>query len=104
MDLDIKNDTADWDSQFEIIKDIIAEPLVQKYIDFFDIQTMAARLYNKESMSSEFKKKDGSWFLSMVVPQNYDENGNVTSVLFANRDVTDKKLRELRQEEELREA
>ena len=55
-------------------------------------------------MSSEFKKKDGSWFLSMVVPQNYDENGNVTSVLFANRDVTDKKLRELRQEEELREA
>ena len=104
MDLDIKNDTADWDSQFEIIKDIIAEPFVQKYIDFFDIQTMAARLYNKESMSSEFKKKDGSWFLSMVVPQNYDENGNVTSVLFANRDVTDKKLRELRQEEELREA
>ena len=47
MDLDIKNDTADWDSQFEIIKVIIAEPFVQKYIDFFDIQTMAARLYNK---------------------------------------------------------
>ena len=40
-------------------KDIIAEPFVQKYIDFFDIQTMAARLHNKESMSSEFKKKDG---------------------------------------------
>ena len=71
---------------------------------FFDIQTMAARLHNKESMSSEFKKKDGSWFLSMVVPQSYDKNGNVTSVLFANRDVTDEKLRELKQEEELREA
>ena len=104
MDMGIKDNTADWDSQFEIIESIIAEPFVQKYIDFFDIETMAARLHNKESMSSEFKKKDGSWFLSMVVPQSYDNNGNVTSVLFANRDVTDEKLRELRQEEELREA
>ena len=104
MDMDIKDNIADWDPQFEIIEGIIAEPFVQKYIDFFDIQTMAARLHNKESMSSEFKKKNGSWFLSMVVPQSYDKNGNVTSVLFANRDVTDEKMRELRQEEELREA
>ena len=104
MDMGIKDNTADWDPQFEIIESIIAEPFVQKYIDFFDIETMAARLHNKESMSSEFKKKNGSWFLSMVVPQSYDKNGNVTSVLFANRDVTDEKMRELRQEEELREA
>ena len=104
MDMDIKDNIADWDPQFEIIEGIIAEPFVQKYIDFFDIQTMAARLHNKESMSSEFKKKNGSWFLSMIVPQSYDKNGNVTSVLIANRDVTDEKKRELRQEEELREA
>ena len=104
MDMGIKENTADWDPQFEVIEGIIAEPFVQKYIDFFDIRTMAARLYNKESMSSEFKKKNGSWFLSMVVPQSYDKNGNVTSVLIANRDVTDEKMRELRQEEELREA
>ena len=104
MEMDIKDNTADWDPQFEIIEGIIAEPFVQKYIDFFDIQTMAARFQNKESMSSEFKKKDGSWFLSMVVPQSYDKNGNVTSVLIANRDVTDEKMRELRQEAELREA
>ena len=104
MCMDIKDNTADWDPQFEVIESIIAEPFVQKYIDFFDIRTMAARLYNKESMSSEFKKKNGSWFLSMVVPQSYDKNGNVTSVLIANRDVTDEKMRELKQEEELREA
>ena len=104
MDMDIKDNIADWDPQFEIIEGIIAEPFVQKYIDFFDIRTMAARLHNKESMSSEFKKKNGSWFLSMIIPQSYDKNGNVTSVLIANRDVTDEKKRELRQEEELREA
>ncbi len=104
MTMDIEEDSADWEPQFEIIKGVIAEPFVQKYIDFFDIQTMAARLHNKESMSCEFKEKDGSWFLSMVVPQTYDKNRNVTSVLIANRDVTDEKMRELRQEEELREA
>ena len=104
MDLDIKDNTADWDLQFEGIKAIIAEPFVKKYTDFFDIQTMAARLHNKESMSSEFKLKEGLWFLSMIVPQSYDKNGNVTSVLIANRDVTDEKIRELKQEEELREA
>ena len=103
MELGISKKSADWDSQFEVIKDVIAEPFVQKYIDFFDTQTMAARLRNKESMSFEFKKKDGKWFLAMIVPQNYDKDGNITSVLLANRDVTDEKLRELRQEEELRE-
>ena len=55
MDKGIKDNTADWDPQFKIIEDTIAEPFVQKYIDFFDIQTMAARLHNKESISSEFK-------------------------------------------------
>ena len=104
MDMDFEENRADWNPQFDIIKDVIAEPFIQKYIEFFDIQTMAARLHNKESMSSEFKKKNGSWFLSIVVPQSYDKNGNVKSVLIANRDVTDEKLRELRQEEELREA
>ena len=104
MNIDIKDNNTEWDPQIEIIKNVIAEPFAQKYMEFFDIQTMAARLHNKESMSSEFKLKEGAWFLSMVVPQNYDKDGNVTSVLIANRDVTDEKLRELRQEEELREA
>ena len=104
INIDIKDNNIEWNLQIETIERIIAEPFVQKCIDFFDIQTMAARLHNKESMSSEFKLKEGSWFLSMVIPQNYDKNGNVTSVLIANRDVTDEKMRELRQEEELREA
>ena len=104
MNIDMKDNNTEWNPQIEIIKNVIAEPFVRKYMKFFDIQTMAARLYNKESMSSEFKLKDGSWFLSIVVPENYDKNGNVISVLIANRDVTDEKLRELRQEEELREA
>ena len=73
----IEEDSGDWYPQFEIIKEVIAEPFVQKYMYFFDIKTMAARLRNKESMSDEFMKKDGTWFLSMIVPQTYDADGNV---------------------------
>ena len=86
-------DYTEWNPKIEIIERVMAEPFAQKYMEFLDIQTMAARLHNKESMSSEFKLKEGAWFLAMVVPQSYDKNGNVTSVLLANRDVTDKKLR-----------
>ena len=104
MNIDIKDNNTKWNPQIEIIKNVIAESFVQKYMEFLEIHTMAERLHNKESMSSEFKKKDGTWFLSMIIPQNYDKNGNITSVLIANRDVTDEKMRELRQEAELREA
>lgn len=38
----------------------------------------------------------------MIVPQKYDENGRVVSVLLANRDFTEEKKRELEQEEALR--
>lgn len=31
----------------------------------------------------------------MIVPQKYDENGRVVSVLLANRDFTEEKKREL---------
>lgn len=34
MELGISQKSADWNSQFEVIKDVIAEPFVQKYIDF----------------------------------------------------------------------
>ena len=57
--LDIKDNNIRLESSVrDLSKGIIAEPFVQKYIDFFDIQTMAARLHNKESMSSEFKLKE----------------------------------------------
>ena len=59
MNIGMKDNHTEWNHQIEIIKNMIAEPFVQKYMEFFYIQTMAARLHNKESMSSEFKKKVG---------------------------------------------
>ena len=59
-------------------------------------------LKGKNSLFHTCERTDGTWILSMIVPQKYDENGRVVSVLLANRDFTEEKKRELEQEEALR--
>ena len=52
MELGISQKAQTWNSQFEVIKDVIAEPFVQKYIDFFLIhRPWPHGFVIKESMS-----------------------------------------------------
>ena len=74
------------------------------YLEFIDMTTVAARLKEKEILSFTSQRTDGSWMLSLIVPQRYDENGNIDAVLIANRDVTAEKKREMEQDEALRNA
>ena len=67
----------------EQVNRLIAKPFRKSSVEFYDSKTIAKRL-------------------SMIVPQKYDENGRVVSVLLANRDFTEEKKRELEQEEALR--
>ena len=82
----------------------IAQPYREEYAKFLDMHTIAKRLEGKHSVAYSCEKMDGTWILSMIVPQKYDEKGNVVSVLLANRDFTEEKKRELQQEEALRQA
>ena len=92
----------DLDVQMEQVKRLITEPFIKSSLEFFDFDTVAKRLEGKNSLFYTCEKNDGTWVLSMIVPQKYDENGNVVSVLLANRDFTEEKKRELEQEEALR--
>lgn len=92
------------DSIFLRVKDVVLEPYLDKYLDFIDMYTVAERLKGKDSLSFVFKKKDDKWVHSMIVPQSYDSEGNVISVLVANHDVTKETEEKLEQEEELRKA
>ena len=60
--------------------------------------------YDVISVGKIFDIFDGEGLTESNKSKSYDKNRKVTSVLIANRDVTEEKLRELRQEEELREA
>lgn len=86
----------------EQVNRLITEPFRESSIEFYDGKTIAKRLEGKNSLFHTCERKDGTWILSMIVPQKYDENGHVVSVLLANRDFTEEKKRELEQEEALR--
>ena len=86
----------------EQVNRLITEPFRQSSVEFYDSTTIAKRLEGKNSLFHTCERTDGTWILSMIVPQKYDENGHVVSVLLANRDFTEEKKRELEQEEALR--
>ena len=86
----------------EQVNRLIAEPFRESSVEFYDSKTIAKRLEGKNSLFHTYERTDGTWILSMIVPQKYDENGRVVSVLLANRDFTEEKKRELKQEEALR--
>ena len=86
----------------EQVNRLIAEPFRESSVEFYDSKTIAKRLEGKNSLFHTCERTDGTWILSMIVPQKYDENGHVVSVLLANRDFTEEKKRELEQEEALR--
>ena len=86
----------------EQVNRLITEPFRESSVEFYDSKTIAKRLEGKNSLFHTCERTDGTWILSMIVPQKYDENGHVVSVLLANRDFTEEKKRELEQEEALR--
>ena len=86
----------------EQVNRLIAKPFRKSSFEFYDSKTIAKRLEGKNSLFHTCERTDGTWILSMIVPQKYDENGRVVSVLLANRDFTEEKKRELEQEEALR--
>ena len=86
----------------EQVNRLITEPFRQSSVEFYDSTTIAKRLEGKNSLFHTCERTDGTWILSMIVPQKYDENGRVVSVLLANRDFTEEKKHELEQEEALR--
>lgn len=86
----------------EQVNRLITEPFIESSVEFYDSNTITKRLEGKNSLFHTCERTDGTWILSMIVPQKYDENGRVVSVLLANRDFTEEKKRELKQEEALR--
>ena len=85
-------------------KQCIVESSRADYLEYIDMSTVVERLGEKNILSFTCQRTDGSWMLSLIVPQRYDEQGNIDAVLIANRDVTAEKKREMEQDEALRNA
>ena len=82
--------------QEELIRQVIAEPFQEAYWKFVDISTVAKRLEERETLSFTARTVDERWMTMIIVPQGYDKDGKLCTVLVANRDVTEEKNVRLR--------
>ena len=88
----------------EYIENMIAPSFQKNYMAFTDISTMESRLKEHDSISCISQTIKGACMRSMIVPQKYDEKGNLSTVLLAISDVTEEKEHELEQDRILRNA
>ena len=104
MKPDQKGDMLSKAHQEELIRQVIAEPFQEAYREFIDMSTVAKRLEKREMLSSIAQTVDERWLTMIIVPQGYDKNGKLCTVLVANRDATEEKEREIAQDKNLRNA
>ena len=104
MKPDQKGDMLSKAHQEELIRQVIAEPFQEAYWKFVDISTVVKRLEGRETLSFTARTVDERWMTMIIVPQGYDEDGKLCTVLVANRDVTEEKEREIAQDRNLRNA
>ena len=88
----------------ELIQQVITEPFQEKYREFINMSTVAQRLEERETLSFTAQTVEGRWLTIIIVPQGYDKTGKLSTVLVANRDVTEEKEREIEQDKNLRNA
>lgn len=88
----------------ELIQQVIAEPFQKAYWEFVDMSTVAKRLEEHETLSFTAQTVDERWLTIIIVPQGYDKDGKLNTVLVANRDMTEEKEHEIEQDKNLRNA
>lgn len=88
----------------ELIQQVIAEPFQEAYWEFVDMSTVAKRLEEHETLSFTAQTVDEKWLTIIIVPQGYDKDGKLNTVLVANRDMTEEKEHEIEQDKNLRNA
>ena len=91
------------------IRDMVAEKYVcdeykQGYLEFTNLNTLNERLKNQRMIRYIYKNNSDQWININAIPQRYDENGNLKDVLFATREVTEEREKELSRENALKDA
>ncbi len=62
---------------------------------FVDLSKVADRLGSETTIMTEYRTIRGRWFESRFIVKECDENGRAVSAVFASRDITPEKMKEL---------
>ncbi len=92
------------DVKEEIINTFMAEDMLDEMRVFLDIDTLAQRMGDNNTIVTEYRNPDNRWFQARFIAKSRDENGEVNEVLYVARDFTEEKAQELKQESALRDA
>ena len=99
----ILDETTDGQEVAKLLAErIIAPEDKNRYQEFLNFDTMAERLEGKSSLSDIFKDIDGVWFVTYLIPMEYDADGKPTDILFLSRNINEYKQNEEQYKEELR--
>ena len=88
----------------KLVEKMLASGYQKEYLEFIDVSTMKQRMKGHQLLTCTSQMANGKWIFSVLLPQRFDENGNIMAILLANRDITEEKEKELKQEKELRNA
>lgn len=72
--------------------------------EFMDVGTLAERLQNTDTISTEYLTRTGQWNLARFIVKKRNSEGRVTNALYCVRRITDQKLKEIEYQRELEAA
>lgn len=73
---------------------LVDDAYLEDFLAFIDMSTMAERLEKEETLSMEYRMKNGKWHKARLVIKKTDANGHVTHALCAIREITEEKRKE----------
>jgi signal transduction histidine kinase/ActR/RegA family two-component response regulator len=85
----------------DVLKFYMQPDDIDRMREFIDLSTVSERMGEETSLVTEYRSPYGKWFEARFIAKNRDEGGNVVSAIYAARDVTSEKLKELHYREQL---
>lgn len=83
-----------YDFLFAICKTEVALDYHPTVMHFLDLDTIADRLKGNPFLGCEVKDCHGTWYSILLIPQKYDDSGNIQALLVTTRDITSVKQTE----------
>lgn len=85
----------------EVCREVVAPEYQQRMIRFLNTATLAERLKNTETISTEYQSQDRNWNLARFIVKKRDAQGNITNVLYVVREINDQKTQEFTFQQQL---
>ncbi len=94
---------------FDDVKETIIESFIepefrQQLREFLDLNTLANRFENVNTLTMDYKAPTGQWMQARFIVKRRDKNGRAVEALYVAHDITNEKTKDLKQQEFLRQA